>query len=330
MAKGGINDLLKRRMTAAQQASELQASDEAYEKIFQQQPPSGPAAIRDLPLDKLVPFFTADIGFKPYPPSRLKAFAEQLSEEGLMVRIIVRSIGNGGFEILAGHNRANAAKLAGWTEIPAEVVEADDARAIVIATSTNLIQRQELSIMERGKAYRALLEAKNRNGQHNAFAKDSTFGENRQRYNARALVAEFFGVTEYEIRKAVKLTYLIPELINILENMPKQLNLACASLIANYDAESQEAFVEVCSVIGAPVNRATMQHIIRRCPPPTAGRQAVFQAYREARDAANQRLAAPPKKISFDRRRFAPYLDKLGSDQELEKLFLEFLQERVR
>ena len=346
MAKGGINDLLKRRMTAAQQVSELQASDEAYEKIFQQQPPSGPAAIRDLPLDKLVPFFTADIGFKPYPPSRLKAFAEQLSEEGLMVRIIVRSIGNGGFEILAGHNRANAAKLAGWTEIPAEVVEADDARAIVIATSTNLIQRQELSIMERGKAYRALLEAKNRNGQHNAFAKDSafgenrqssadtdappTFGENRQRYNARALVAEFFGVTEYEIRKAVKLTYLIPELINILENMPKQLNLACASLIANYDAESQEAFVEVCSVIGAPVNKATMQHIIRRCPPPTAGRQAVFQAYREARDAANQRLAAPPKKISFDRRRFAPYLDKLGSDQELEKLFLEFLQERVR
>ena len=41
-------------------------------------------------------------------------------------------------------------------------------------------------------------------------------------------------------------------------------------------------------------------------------------------------FAAPPKRISFDRRRFAPYLDKLGSDQELEKLFLEFLQERVR
>ena len=345
MAKGRINDLLKRRMTAAQQASELQASDEAYEKIFQQQLPSKPAAIRDLPLDKLVPFFTADIGFKPYPPSRLKAFAEQLSEEGLMVRIIVRSIGDGGFEILAGHNRANAAKLAGWTEIPAEVVEADDARAIVIATSTNLIQRQELSIIERGKAYRALLEAKNRQGFRTDIIRTtsgdsrqksdedksaSTSGESHQKYSARALVAEFFGVTEYEIRKAVKLTYLIPDLINMLENMPKQLNLACASLIADYDAESQEAFVEVCSVIGAPVNKATMQHIIRRCPPPTAGRQAVFQAYQEARDAAYQRLAAPPKKISFDRRRFAPYLDKLGSDQELEKLFLEFLQERVR
>ena len=112
----------------------------------------------------------------------------------------------GSYEILAGHNRANAAKLAGWTESPAEVVQADDARAIVIATSTNLIQRQELSIIERGKAYKALLDAKNRHGQWNAWKEDQSFDDNRQKYNARTLVAEFFGVTEYEIRKAVKLT----------------------------------------------------------------------------------------------------------------------------
>lgn len=330
MGKNVMNDLLKQRMTATQQASELQTSDEAYQKIFRESPPSGSAMVCNLPLDKLVPFFTADIGFKPYPPSKLKAFAEQLSEEGLMVRIIVRSIGTGSYEILAGHNRANAAKLAGWTEIPAEVVQADDARAIVIATSTNLIQRQELSIIERGKAYKALLEAKNRHGQWNAWKGDQSFGDNRQKYNARTLVAEFFGVTEYEIRKAVKLTYLIPELADILENNPKQLNLACADLIADYDAESQQAFIEICSIIGAPVNKATIQHIVRRCPPPTAEKQAVFEAWREARRAAEKHRAAIPRKISFDRRKFAPYLDKLGSDQELESLFLEFLRERVK
>ena len=119
-------------------------------------------------------------------------------------------------------------------------MEADDARAITIATVTNLIQRQDLSIMERGKAYKALLDAKNRNGQRNAALE--TFGDSRQRYNARALVAEFFGVTEYEIRKVIRLTQLIPELQDILENTPKQLNLACADLMADYDAESQAAF----------------------------------------------------------------------------------------
>lgn len=330
-------------MSATQRASELETSNEAYQKIFREIPPSSPSAIRDLPLDKLIPFFTADIGFKPYPPSKLKAFAEQLSEEGLMVRIIVRPIGDGSYEILAGHNRANAAKLAGWTEIPAEVVDADDARAIVIATSTNLIQRQELSVIERGKAYSALLGAKSRQGmrtdlmrttsgenQPKSNSVSGTSGDNQLKYSARALVAEFFGVTEYEIRKAIKLTRLIPELCNIIENTPKQLNLACADLVADYDADSQQAFVEMCSIEGYQINKAAIQHIVRRCPPPSADRQAVFQAWREARDAAYKRLAAPPRKISFNRKVFAPYLEKVGSDKELEKLFLEFLRERVK
>lgn len=94
MAKKGMDALLKRRMSATQQAteqaSELQATDEAYEKLFREATPEANARIRDIPLDKLHPFYTTDIGFKPYTPEQLKAFAEQLKEEGLMVRIIVR------------------------------------------------------------------------------------------------------------------------------------------------------------------------------------------------------------------------------------------------
>lgn len=341
MPKPNMNDMLKRRMTATQQASELQTSDEAYQQIFREKVPVGTAQLCDLPLDKLVAFFTADIGFRPYSKEKLDALAEQLQEDGLFVRIIVRPISGGLYEILSGHNRIAAAKLAGWLTIPAEVVEVDDARAIVIATSTNLIQRQGLSIIERGKAYKALLEAKNRKGQrfdlmvkttsgeNRPMLEDGTSGDSRPRYSARALVAEFFGVTEYEIRKAIKLTRLIPELSDILENSPKQLNLACADLIADYNAESQKPFIEICSIVGYQINKAAMQHITRKCPPPTANRQAIFTAWREARDAAEKRLMAPPRKISFDRKQFAPYLDKFGSDQEIEKLFLEFLRERA-
>ena len=123
MPKNDMNAMLKRRMSAAQQASELQVSDEAYQQIFQRAPPLAPTEICELPLDKLDPFFTADIGFKPYSPSKLKAFAEQLQEEGLLIRIIVRRIpGSDRYEILAGHNRTAAARLAGWTKIAAEVV----------------------------------------------------------------------------------------------------------------------------------------------------------------------------------------------------------------
>lgn len=341
-----MNDLLKKRMTASQQASELQTSDEAYTKLFREAPPPGEVQIRSLPLDKLVPFFSADIGFRSYTTAQLKAFAEQLKEEGLLVRIIVRPTAQeGNYEILAGHNRTSAAKLAGWDVIPAEIVEADDARAIVIATSTNLIQRQNLSIIERGKAYKALLDAKNRHGQWYIDQDNETLGDNRQkfqageknvylergrqRYNARKLVAEFFDVTEYEIRIAVKLTQLIPSLLDILETAPKRLNLACADLMADYDPESQEAFVEMCSIEGYQINKATMQHIVRQCPPPKADRQALYTAWREVRDKAIEHMAAPPKKITFNRKQFAPYLDGLGSDKEIEALFMEFLRERA-
>ena len=100
-----MSELLKSRMASTKQASELAASDEAYEKIFCEAPPSTPAKIADLPIDLLDPFSTADIGFRPYSPQKLQAFAEQLQEEGLFVRIIVRQKTDERYEILAGHKR---------------------------------------------------------------------------------------------------------------------------------------------------------------------------------------------------------------------------------
>ena len=323
-----MNDLLKKRMASTKQASELAASNEAYEQIFREPPPTAPVTIKELPLDLLDPFTTADIGFKPYSPQKLKAFAEQLQEEGLLVKIIVRPKADGRYEILAGHNRAAAARLAGWERIATEIVEADDARAIVIATSTNLIQRQQLSIVERGKAYKALLNAKNRQGQWYA-GQAQTSGENRQKYSARALVAEFFGVTEYEIRKLIKLTNLVPELLDVLEQNPRQLNLACADIMADYDKDSQAVFVEMARLYNCRFNKAGMQYIVSKCPPPTAEKHLIYAAWREIRAASERKKKAPPKKITFSRKRFEPYLSQFKNDAELEQLFLEFLRQRV-
>ena len=326
MAKrNNMKDLLKQRMSVAQQVSEMEIGNRAYESLIDPLPAAA-STIRELPVDKLRPFFTTDIGFHPYSPEKLRAFAQQLLEQGLLERIIVRSIPNSDeYEILAGHNRTAAWRMAGHDTIPAEVVVANDARAIMIATATNLLRRQELTIIERGKAYKAMLEAKNRNGQRNAAPE--TFGENRQRYNAREIVADFFGVTEYEIRKAVKLAGLIPPLADILENDPRHLPLSCADMIADYDAASQEAFVEMCRIEGYRLNKTAMNHITQKCPPPTADKQAIYAAWREARTAADKKRSAPSKKITFDRRKFAPYLERFGNDAELERLFLKFLQE---
>lgn len=346
MAKRDMNDLLKRRMSATQQAAEITVGDEAYETLFQGKPMLAASKFCDLPLKRLCPFFTADIGFHPYPPEKLKAFSQQLAEQGIYERIIVRPIPESeDYEILAGHNRTAAWRLTGHATIPAEVVDANDARAVSIAVATNLLRRQDLTIIERGKAYRALLDENNRHGQRDANQKETTFGENRQkleaaddevtfgenrqRYNARKLVADFFGVTEYEIRKAIKLAALIPSLADILENSPRKLPIACAEMIADYDAATQQAFVEICSVEDYTLNKSAMQRIVHDCPPPSANHQDIFATWRRARAEETQSRTAQPKKISFDRKKFAPYLDKLGSDKEIEDLFLEFLRQRI-
>ena len=341
-----MNDLLKKRMSATQQAAEIVVGDEAYETLFRGAPAPEASRFCELPMDKLRPFFTADIGFHPYPPEKLKAFSQQLAEQGIYERVIVRPIPDSNdYEILAGHNRTRAWQMTGHDMIPAEVVSADDARAVSIAVATNLLRRQDLTIIERGKAYRALLRENNRHGQWDANQAETTFGdsrqkldgdsngetfgENRQRYNARKIVADFFGVTEYEIRKAIKLAALIPPLADILENSPRKLPIACAELIADYEADSQRAFVEMCTIEGYVLNKSTIQKIAHTCPPPSAEHQDIYAAWRQARADEEMRRAAPPKKIAFDRRKFAPYLDKLTGDEDLEELFLEFLRQRI-
>ena len=376
-------------MRASQQASELDVGNDAYEKIFQRPVIVRQPLLCNIPLNKLHPFYTADIGFRPYPPAKLQALADHMDDNGQLERIIVRSIRHSDeYEILAGHNRTNAAKLNGWEKIEAEVVEANDERATTIAVATNLLRRQDLTIIERGLAYKALLEAHNRQGMRSdiltfgelrqklgSVEERGTFGEVRQKletiqddatsgevrqkldarymdfplekfspslaagttgeivgmapkHNARKIVAEFFGVTEYEIRKAVKMTQLIPGLREIIEARPNQLPLACAEKIADYNAVSQRAFFEMCSIEGYSISRAVVNYIVQKCPPPRADKQALYEAWREARAAEEQKRTAPPKEIRFSRKRFAPYLEILESDAELESLFLEFLRSR--
>ena len=69
-----------------------------------------------------------------------------------------------------------------------------------------------------------------------------------------------------------------------------------------------------------------MNHITQKCPPPAADKQSIYAAWREARAAADKKRSAPSKKITFDRRKFAPYLEQIGSEAELEEMFLEFLK----
>ena len=108
--------------------------------------------------------------FKPYSDDKLRELAGSIAEHGLFEPIIVREKPDGVYEILAGKNRANAAKLNGWTEIDAFRTDAGDAEALMIVTDSNLKHRDKLLPSERGFAYRLQLEALKKQGKRSDTA----------------------------------------------------------------------------------------------------------------------------------------------------------------
>ena len=186
-------------------ANQPDAADAAYEALFGNIPRQNERKVtRAIPLDKLHTFHTANIGFKPYSAEHLQALADDIDEHGLLENIKVLPDADG-YEILSGHNRVNACRLLGWSIITADIENADDSRAIIIATVPNLQHRQRLSPCERAWAFRSLLEANKHQGQRTDLEQTTSVGK-QQKLDARDRVAHFFSVKRNEVCNTVRLT----------------------------------------------------------------------------------------------------------------------------
>lgn len=326
MAKSVLANALKERSAklSAPSSNADQTVDEAFEGLFGIIPAtsSKTRSTAKIPLEQLHPFFTSNIGFKPYSGEDLKALAEDILENGLIENIKVRPCKTGGYEILSGHNRVNACKMLGCAEIPADIEYVDDARAIVIATVTNLQRRQNLLPSERGWAYRALLDAYRQQGKRNDLV-EATCGEFHPKLGARERVACFFDVGVNDVRYAVRLTYLIPPLLDSVDK--RKLNMMCGVAISYYDEDTQKLFQKRLNAENCRISVAVMKHIKKNCPPPSITAAELDKVWHQVTAAQTEKKTG---NISFSRRRFEPYLHRIPPDMNLEDLFLEFLENR--
>lgn len=326
MAKSALANALKERSAklSAPPSNADQTVDEAFEGLFGTMPAtsSKTRSTAKIPLEQLHPFFTSNIGFKPYSGEDLKALAEDILENGLIENIKVRPFKTGGYEILSGHNRVNACKMLGCAEIPADIEYVDDARAIVIATVTNLQRRQNLLPSERGWAYRALLDAYRQQGKRSDLV-NATCGEIHHKLKARERVACFFGVGVNDVRQTVRLTYLIPPLLDAVDE--RKLNMVCGVAISYYDEDTQKLFQKRLHAENHRISVAVMKHIKKNCPPPSITAAELDKVWHQVTAAQTEKKTG---NISFSRRRFEPYLHRIPPDMNLEDLFLEFLENR--
>lgn len=178
--------------------------------------------VQSLPLDKLEPF--PNHPFKVIDDDKMLETVESIKERGVLVPILVRPKNDGNFEIVSGHRRHHASQLAGLTEIPAIVREMDDDTAILLMVDSNL-QREELLPSEKAFAYKMKLDAMKR--QAGRPSKNSAqIGRNFDGKESRELLADQTGESRNQISRYIRLTSLVPDLLNRVDNKTIAFNAA--------------------------------------------------------------------------------------------------------
>ena len=178
--------------------------------------------------------------FRKLDGENWEEFLASIKAHGILNPITVRPIARDKYEILAGHNRVRAAKEAGLKTIPANIKDVDDVEASIIIADTNL-QRETVTDLEKGWAYRNIFEAINRKGK-NQYT--SASGQSDQKQNSKyssEIIAEKYGVGEKTVRRKIRLTYLLPPIYGLYEQ--KKITQEMAEQIS-YLRSSEQALLD--------------------------------------------------------------------------------------
>ncbi len=177
--------------------------------------------IVEIPLDELYPF--KNHPFKVLDDEKMEETAESIQKHGVLVPAIARPRPEGGYELIAGHRRKRGCELAGLEAMPVIVRDMDDDAATIIMVDSN-IQRETLLPSERAFAYRMKLDAMNHQGQR----MNSTCSQigNKSGKKSSEILAEQVGQSKNQIFRYVRLTALIPELMQMVDERKIALNPA--------------------------------------------------------------------------------------------------------
>ncbi|RHU18839.1 ParB/RepB/Spo0J family partition protein [Butyricicoccus sp. TM10-16AC] len=208
--------------------------------------------VQNIPVRELIPF--KNHPFKVLDDEAMLRTTESIAEYGVLTPLIARPLDNGEYEIISGHRRAHAAELAGLSEVPVLVRDMDDDAATVLMVDSNL-QRENILPSERAFAYRMKLEALNHQGQRS----DLTSVQVEQKSNARSILAKETGSSEATIFRFIRLTNLVPDLLDLVDC--KQISFNPAVELSYLSPEEQETFLQAMDEVQAAPSLSQAQRL---------------------------------------------------------------------
>lgn len=178
--------------------------------------------VQEIPLGELHPF--RNHPFKVKDDAAMQDTVESVREYGVLVPAIARPDPDGGYELIAGHRRHHASELAGKETMPVIVRDLDDDAATIIMVDSNL-QREELLPSERAFAYKMKLEAMKHQGERLDLT-SAQVGRKLENRESREILAEQVGQSRNQISRFIRLTELIPTLLDMVDERKIAFNPA--------------------------------------------------------------------------------------------------------
>ena len=224
MPKGSLNVSLKG-------ADDIFSTEESRQEQQREQ-------VQRIPIDALHPF--TNHPFKVLDDEAMTRTVESIAQYGVLAPLIARPRPKGGYEIISGHRRQYAAKLAGLDTLPVIVRQMSDDAAVILMVDSNL-QRETILPSERAFAYKMKLEAMKHQAGRPSQDNYSQVGNNFGTLSSEKM-AEELGTSKNQIFRYIRLTNLVPELLDMVDE--KKIAFNPAVELSYLDESQQRDFLE--------------------------------------------------------------------------------------
>ena len=266
--------------------------------------------VQQIPIDALHPF--TNHPFKVLDDEAMTRTVESIAQYGVLAPLIARPLPDGdGYEIISGHRRQYAAKLAGLDTLPVIVRQMSDDAAVILMVDSNL-QREHILPSERAFAYKMKLEALKNQGARSDLTSDQV----GQKLWSVEQVASDAGESKTQIQRFIRLTNLVPELLDMVDE--KKISFNPAVELSYLDESQQRDFLEAMEDTQNAPSLSQAQQLKKMA------QQGEF-SYEKAFDVMGQEKRSEKDTVTIKNETLRKYFPRSYTPKQMEEKIIQLL-----
>lgn len=267
--------------------------------------------VQQIPIDELHPF--TNHPFKVLDDEAMTRTVESIAQYGVLAPLIARPRPDGnGYEIISGHRRQYAAKLAGLDTLPVIVRQMSDDAAVILMVDSNL-QREHILPSERALAYKMKLDAMRRTSGRPSKENVSQIGTQKR---SDQIMAEKLGESRNQIQRFIRLTNLVPELLDMVDE--KKISFNPAVELSYLDESQQRDFLEAMEDTQNAPSLSQAQQLKKMA------QQGEF-SYEKAFDVMGQEKKSEKDTVTIKNETLRKYFPRSYTPKQMEEKIIQLL-----